>query len=387
MGRRAKAVPSRLGHRHSHPRPVRTKKKGEYNGEDFDELVKQLKPLGLHVRKMEGDGNCLFRAFADQVGGDFEEHQKYRDECCTLMLENAEEFELFHADEDDQESESFRDYVQRMRHAGRWGSQLELMALCRRYSVNAIVHQSGLPAYEMDFAPREARCIQLSYHDGEHFNSIRFSWDLALGQPAQFLSLLQLRGSEPGDEAEESEEARQVRECLPPEHGACTAAIRAALVRAGGDASLAAEYLLTEEFGDGAAAAADASNPGPADTESNNCSNGRSIRIGSDGTASAAPLTSAAAAAEDLNSEKQGTSIPGGDAEVTSAIGRDPDSPEKTASGRPTTAGKSRKKSERRQAKEAADQRRRAARSSEEGPGTSDTNEKLSLLGKHLLSV
>lgn len=122
---------------------------------------------------------------------------------------------------DDFESScDYGSYVQKMRRPGTWGSQLELMAICQSFGVNAILHQSGLPAYEMFFSPpepafctsfpslrhgfpyeihrkaakwhgiwmtprvgigseeQESRCIQLSYHDGEHYNSVRFSWDL-----------------------------------------------------------------------------------------------------------------------------------------------------------------------------------------------------------------
>lgn len=319
MGRRAKAAPSRNQNR---SQGARRKKKGEYNGEDFDDLVAQLRPLGLVVRKMEGDGNCLFRAFADQITGDCEEHQQFRDECCDIMLEQAAEFELFHADEDEEESLSFEAYVQRMRHPGKWGCQLELMALCRQHNVNAIVHQCGRPAYEMGNAPRDARCIQLSYHDGEHYNSIRFAWDIALGQPVQHLSLQQLRPSAGEDADEDTEDVLQVREFLPPDHHTCATAIRAALVRASGDASVAAEYLLVETFGDGAALA---------------CAPG-----------------SASDAAEDRSQEK------------------------KPAAARQCRGDK---KLEKRLAKEAAEQGKKICADSD------DIDDKISLLGKQLLSV
>jgi len=126
---------------------------------------------------------------------DCEEHAVYRHDCCDYMLEHAEDLRLFHADEDfEDEEESFEAYVEHMRSPARWGSQLELMALCRRHEVNAIVHQHGLPAYEMVFAPPEARCIQVSYHDGEHYNSVRFATDMEPGRPARFLSLREVRG-------------------------------------------------------------------------------------------------------------------------------------------------------------------------------------------------
>jgi len=335
MGRRAKAHPTRDRQRGSRAAPQRSKRRqGEYTGDDFEPLVNQLRPLGLAVKKMAADGNCLFRAFADQVHGDCEEHQQFRDECCELMEENAEEFELFHADEEDEESESFSAYVGRMRHPGRWGSQLELMALCRRYGVNAIVHQSGQKAYEMVFAPQEARCIQLSYHDGEHYNSIRFAWDCAPGQPAQHLSLLQLGHGDSADGDEEGEDVQQVRECLPPEHATSSIAIRAALARAEGDTSLAAEFLLAEVMG--------------ADREAD--------------VAATAPKFSDAA---------------GGGAENESAAG------ELEQAKRPPATGRRPRK------KEANDERRRteAAKCKTGPPSPSEADEQLSLLSKQLLAV
>merc|ERR1712232_1504907 len=44
---------------------------------------------------------------------------------------------------------SFEAYVNRMGYPGFWGSQLELMALCKKHNVNALVHQVSGPTYEM----------------------------------------------------------------------------------------------------------------------------------------------------------------------------------------------------------------------------------------------
>ncbi|CAK0905229.1 unnamed protein product, partial [Prorocentrum cordatum] len=142
------------------------------------------------------------------------------------MLEHAEDLRLFHADEDFEDvEESFEAYVEHMRSPARWGSQLELMALCRRHEVNAIVHQHGMPAYEMVFAPLEARCIQVSYHDGEHYNSVRFATDMEPSQPARFLSLREVRGR-----AEASrEDVRRVGEVLPAGLAVPDAGVLAAL--------------------------------------------------------------------------------------------------------------------------------------------------------------
>lgn len=36
--------------------------------QDFNALTEQLRPLGLTIKDVAGDGNCLFRAIADQIG-------------------------------------------------------------------------------------------------------------------------------------------------------------------------------------------------------------------------------------------------------------------------------------------------------------------------------
>lgn len=246
MGKRATKRSAADGHRSSFLKHRGKTNPGGYKGEDFSDLVRQLSPLGLRVCPVDADGNCLFRAFADQLCGDAEQHASCREECCDYMSTHTAEFAIFHADEDfEANGISFDAYVQRMRSPGSWGSQLELMALCRKHEVNVIVHQSGSPSYEMLFASLDARCLQLSYHDGEHYNSVRFSWDTP-GSPALHFSLQQLR---PGGE-ENSEAVQQVRDLLPS-CGFCSsdAAIRAALLRFEGDVDAAAELLLREEFG------------------------------------------------------------------------------------------------------------------------------------------
>lgn len=268
---KAKAAASRPGSGKAWPPKRNQKSKGKYTAEDYQDLVKQLQPLNLRVVKMEPDGNCLFRAIADQLCGDPEEHNHYRDMCCNHMIENADEFSLFYADEDFETScDCFGAYVERMRSPGNWGSQLELMAICQTFGVNVIVHQVGSPSYEMEFSPADARCLQLSYHDGEHYNSVRFEWDLCPGKPVSFLSLQQLKMKD-SDVVALLEE---VKYSLPPNHSFEEATLRSTLLQSKYDAGAAVELLLNKLAGvtepqsapveskDGAAAAPE---PGPSD--------------------------------------------------------------------------------------------------------------------------
>ena len=44
----------------------------------FKEFDANLNEKGLQLVEIYGDGNCLFRAVAEQLDGDQEKHRKYR---------------------------------------------------------------------------------------------------------------------------------------------------------------------------------------------------------------------------------------------------------------------------------------------------------------------
>ena len=69
------------------------------NDEDFKSLVAQLLPLGLALREVPGDGNCLFRAFSDQLYGEDARHAEIRSDVVDYMRSNREDFEPFLVDE------------------------------------------------------------------------------------------------------------------------------------------------------------------------------------------------------------------------------------------------------------------------------------------------
>jgi OTU domain-containing protein 3 len=56
---------------------------------------KQLAPLKIKLKDVVGDGNCLFRAFADQVDGSETTHILMREEACKYMVDHQEFFEPF----------------------------------------------------------------------------------------------------------------------------------------------------------------------------------------------------------------------------------------------------------------------------------------------------
>lgn len=56
--------------------------------EYFEAFKKEIAALRLTIKDVTGDGNCLFRSFADQVDGNETSHVFMRDEACAFMGRN-----------------------------------------------------------------------------------------------------------------------------------------------------------------------------------------------------------------------------------------------------------------------------------------------------------
>eukprot|EP01130_Rhizamoeba_saxonica_P017370 TRINITY_DN8400_c0_g1_i1.p1 TRINITY_DN8400_c0_g1~~TRINITY_DN8400_c0_g1_i1.p1 ORF type:complete len:408 (-),score=72.13 TRINITY_DN8400_c0_g1_i1:128-1234(-) len=154
----------------------------EYGGsswvQDMKRFNNQIRSLGLAIKDVAGDGNCLFRAIGDQIEGNPNCHRKIRNEICDFMERNRFDYEPFVEDD-----EPFERYIPRMRSNATWGGQLEIQAASVRYVVNIIIHQLDQPRWEViNFSP-DTRTIHLSYHDGDHYNSVRLSNDMGHGIP------------------------------------------------------------------------------------------------------------------------------------------------------------------------------------------------------------
>lgn len=91
---------------------------------DLDKLAKEerevkseISRLGLTLRDVEGDGNCLFRALSDQLWGTPNHHPDLRRWTCDWIADNKEEMG-FWVQVCSLEGETFEAYVERMRKHG-----------------------------------------------------------------------------------------------------------------------------------------------------------------------------------------------------------------------------------------------------------------------------
>jgi OTU domain-containing protein 3 len=138
--------------------------------EDLSKFREQLAPFGLKVKEMGADGNCFFRAIADQLEGDESSHMTYRYAAVDYMRLNKEMYTPFIEDD-----ETIDQYCDDMAKDGVWGDQLEMNALASSYKFNMVVHQVDHPSMVQCFHPPmgSVPTLHLSYHLNEHYNSVR----------------------------------------------------------------------------------------------------------------------------------------------------------------------------------------------------------------------
>jgi len=153
-----------------HKKARRLIKESEENGDDTASLAHQLAPLGLQVREIPGDGNCLFRAVSDQLEGHARNHMDYRLRTTAYMESCRDDFEPFVEDD-----VPFDRHLANLRKSGTFAGNDALVALARLLDVAVVIHQVGQPVWQINAVQENPkhRQIHLSYHNGDHYNSVR----------------------------------------------------------------------------------------------------------------------------------------------------------------------------------------------------------------------
>jgi hypothetical protein len=135
-------------------------------------IPQQLAARGWVCHQIVADGNCLFRSLYDQLGGSIpgvRDHVDLREAIVDFVEAEKELYCNFL--EDDQNME---EYLARMRKPSSWGGHVEMHACCLCFGVNCRVFQPDLPSWTIKEFPEETTMmVYLTYHDGNHYNSIR----------------------------------------------------------------------------------------------------------------------------------------------------------------------------------------------------------------------
>ncbi|KAJ3019966.1 hypothetical protein HKX48_001511 [Thoreauomyces humboldtii] len=145
-------------------------------------LDDQLAKLGLVIKDVAGDGNCLFRALADQLTGTPGTHADQRASTCAFMESHADDFSPFI---DESEKGGFPTHVNRMRQDGCYGGNIEIVAFARAHDVDVAVHQAGEPVWIVEGSEEDSesgstpapsstrRALHIVYFTWEHYASVR----------------------------------------------------------------------------------------------------------------------------------------------------------------------------------------------------------------------
>lgn len=126
--------------RHRNDRGYKADPEDTNDDDDFygmRELKHQLAGMNLQLKDTMGDGNCLFRACADQFTGSEREHAALRAEVCRYIEDHEEHFKSF------LDNETVQAHVAQMRKNGTYGGNIELVAFARMKRVDIKVYQPG----------------------------------------------------------------------------------------------------------------------------------------------------------------------------------------------------------------------------------------------------
>lgn len=156
----------------------RKDKSFKWSKDDMAVLGPQLGEMGLAIREVTGDGNCLFRSVSDGLYGNEGRHFELRARCVAFMQANPDSFAPFMLEEEG--FASFDDYLASMSRDAEWGGNLELMALSSSLRINVTIHQAGQRPWMMTNSPfgPATPSLHVSYHDGQHYNAVRASFDM-----------------------------------------------------------------------------------------------------------------------------------------------------------------------------------------------------------------
>ena len=165
--------------------------KGKHRRQQLDSaslasFSKVLQQQGYELTEVSRDGNCFFRSLADQLENNQNAFEDFRQRICEHLESHEDDFSPFMSfgESEEEEDKDYASYVERMRTDGEWAGQVELIAAAQALRVNIVVHQLEHPSYRIECSAADSsnggskpkakppREIHISYHDGEHYNSV-----------------------------------------------------------------------------------------------------------------------------------------------------------------------------------------------------------------------
>ena len=143
---------------------------------DASSFLERLRQNRMVETQIEADGNCQFRALADQLFNDQDRHVELRTAAVNQLRSDPEHYVEFLHDED------WDSYVRRMEQDGTWGDHVTLQAVADAYKVTVHLYsahpkQQRFPIpmphrYIAEGINQVFRIVRLSHYPEKHYNSV-----------------------------------------------------------------------------------------------------------------------------------------------------------------------------------------------------------------------
>ncbi|KAK5804188.1 hypothetical protein PVK06_031837 [Gossypium arboreum] len=135
---------------------------------DHERLLSRLQVYGFMELKVQGDGNCQFRALSHQLFHTPDNHKIVRRQIVNQLKSNPEAYEGY-------VPMDYTDYLKKMSKSGEWGDHVTLQAAADRYGVRIFVITSFKDTCYIEILPNFQKMksvIFLSFWAEVHYNSI-----------------------------------------------------------------------------------------------------------------------------------------------------------------------------------------------------------------------
>ncbi|XP_070030930.1 OVARIAN TUMOR DOMAIN-containing deubiquitinating enzyme 11-like isoform X1 [Nicotiana tabacum] len=135
---------------------------------DHERLSGRLAAYGLAEFQIQGDGNCQFRALADQLYHNPEYHKHVRKEVVKQLKHFRKLYESY-------VPMKYRSYRKKMKRLGEWGDHITLQAAADRYGVKICLVTSFRENGYIEILPKgiqPSRELWLSFWSEVHYNSL-----------------------------------------------------------------------------------------------------------------------------------------------------------------------------------------------------------------------
>jgi hypothetical protein len=213
-----------------------------YEPDDADfgmrQLAHQLASQSLYIKEIIGDGNCLFRSLADQLGDSSISHAQIRHEVVTHLRRHAEMYAAF-------VEEDFDVYLDRMAQDGVYGDNLEVVGFANAYGRRVKIYQPDLAYVVAPEKPSEGDMLHIAYHSWEHYSSIRNKDGPHDGPPCVSIKAVDLPPLP--ERAADAPASDMEKICLASVPGSTLDRVRETMEKCEGKLNDAVEMLLEEQ--------------------------------------------------------------------------------------------------------------------------------------------